>query len=131
MRPELNEILTLVNMSKDEYEALASVVREPTSLERFLENGGLEIFALSPRIQSFLQLIADSGSLSKIIIEPPFFYSPYIRYMSGTLSRLYGRPLVPIGDSMFIGHPKVGNGLGVHLQLVPTIHDLALLMYGH
>jgi len=131
LRPELNEILTLINVTKAEYEELAPAVRETTSLARFFENGGLERVAASPRIASFLRLIADSGSdLTKISIEPPFFYSPYSRLMSGTLGRLYGRPLVPIGDGVFIGHPNVGNGLGVHLRIVRTIHDLAMLMYG-
>lgn len=130
--PELNEILALINVTKNGYEALATLVSKKTSLARFFENGGLELTALSPRILSLFRLIADSGSdLSKISIEPPFTYSPYCRYMSGTLGRLYGRPVVPVGDSVFNGHPKVGNGLAYHLLLVLRIHDLALMLCGN
>ena len=97
LHPDLNEILALVNVKKVAYEELASTVREKTSLASFFENGGLERTALSPRILSFFRLIADSGSdLTKISIEPPFILAPHTRFMSGTLGRLYGRPVVPI-----------------------------------
>ena len=52
-----------------------------------------------------------------IICEPPFKYSPYINPVN-TLSFLENIPLLPIGDSIFCGHPKVGNGLNFHLKFI-------------
>ena len=53
----------------------------------------------------------------KIKIENAFSYEPYININAG-LGNLYGNRIFPVGDSLFSGNPKVGNGLGVHLNFI-------------
>jgi len=57
---------------------------------------------------------------AQISIESPFKYSPYVN-LNSTSGSLHGKRVFPIGDSLFCGHPKMGNGLGRHL---PLINDL-------
>jgi len=57
---------------------------------------------------------------SHITIEKPFNYVPYVNLNAGT-GTLGGKSIFPVGDSLFCGHPKVGNGLAAHLK---TINEL-------
>ena len=63
-------------------------------------------------------------------LEPPFIYAPYVKPMTGKFDKIYHKPLIPIGDSIFNGHPKVGNGLGFHLKHVTKVNDAMLYFYG-
>ena len=54
---------------------------------------------------------------TQVTIESPFKYSPYINLNAGSGS-LFGNRVFPIGDSLFCGHPKMGNGLGSHLHFI-------------
>ena len=61
---------------------------------------------------------------SQIKIEQPFEYCPYINLNAGS-GLLSGKRVFPVGDSLFCGHPKLGNGLGSHL---PIINELVQTM---
>jgi len=50
----------------------------------------------------------------QIYINPPFVSKPSIN-LKPLDQRINGLEVYPIGDSLFQGNPKVGNGLGTHL----------------
>ena len=64
---------------------------------------------------------------SKVKIEQPFKYCPYVNLNPG-FGLLSGKRVFAVGDSLFCGHPKMGNGLGRHL---PFINDLLEKMTQH
>ena len=64
---------------------------------------------------------------AQISIESPFKYSPYAN-LNSTSGSLHGKRVFPVGDSLFCGHPKMGNGLGSHL---PLINELLERMNKH
>ena len=57
---------------------------------------------------------------ANIKIHKPFRYEPYINLNAGS-GFLNGRHVFPIGDSLFCGNPKVGNGLGLHLKFINSL----------
>ena len=57
---------------------------------------------------------------SQIKIEQPFNYSPYIN-LNASSGFLGMKRVFPIGDSLFCGHPKIGNGLSNHLLFINDI----------
>ena len=57
---------------------------------------------------------------SQVKIEQPFKYCPYVN-LNPSFGLLSGKRVFAVGDSLFCGHPKMGNGLGRHL---PFINDL-------
>ncbi|MGB7346898.1 MAG: hypothetical protein WBD20_21930 [Pirellulaceae bacterium] len=54
----------------------------------------------------------------------PYIYAPYVEPYSPSGETVSGKPLIRIGDSVFNGNPKTGNGLGSHLLHIRQIHDL-------
>ena len=57
---------------------------------------------------------------NKIKIEKPFKYRPHIN-LNVASGLLNAKPIFPIGDSIFCGHPKMGNGLGMHLPFIKEL----------
>lgn len=132
LKPELNRILILINLDRAGFEELGALVERPVSLKAFLDNGGDDLEHVDYRITRLINIlkVRAPDALEDIGIEPPFLYRPYFRFMQGGLPRLYDRTLVPVGDSIFCGHPKVGNGLGTHLRHMQQVHDLILMLQG-
>ena len=60
----------------------------------------------------------DINSLIKV--EKPFSYLPYIN-LNAELGHFNGKRIFPVGDSLFCGHPKVGNGLANHLKFINNL----------
>ena len=50
-----------------------------------------------------------------ITIEPPYLFEPYSNQKS-EYSFIHGKPVVPIGDCIYNGFIKCGNGLPAHLS---------------
>ena len=124
MRDEINEGLILVNLSSKEYETLTSCIHKPMALNTFLKINSNILPILNQDLVSFFNVLIELGAYGQICIERPFTYSPYINLDPGC-GQFNGKPIFPIGDSLFCGHPKVGNGLGEHLGL---LNDLVLEM---
>jgi predicted TPR repeat methyltransferase len=120
LRKEINEGLILINLHRKEYEFLASVTKNPINLKTFLDDNPEITSHLDENIISVLEMLVSLDADRKIKIENPFNYRPYIN-LNADLGTLNGKRVFPIGDSLFCGHPKAGNGLAYHLKF---IHEL-------
>ena len=117
LREEINEGLILINLLRKEYEALTSVIKKPIQLSVFLKANPRITVNLNANIIDLFEILINSDLNNQIKIEPPFNYCPYVNCNADS-GRLNGKPVFPVGDSLFCGHPKLGNGLGSHLPLI-------------
>lgn len=131
LRPELNQLMCLFNLQKPAYESLSSVLSDKMPLDAFLNDGGLETPGLDERVAVILKMIKESGEdISETTVEPPFLFEPHINLLPDRFDRTHGVPTVPIGDSVYNGNPKCGNGFGFHLRHLNGVHDLMIALYG-
>ena len=120
MKDEINEGLILVNLLESEAEFLRSLIGSPLPLESTI----VKNLGISGRIRKdilrVLDMLLQFDARGTIKIEPIFEYSPYIN-LNANSGRFLGKRIFPIGDSLFCGHPKMGNGLANHLDFVNRI----------
>ncbi len=115
---EINELLMFINLDKNQYTLLKKLLINKVNPIKFLKFVTDNNILLDVRIINLINILSELNLNCKTIIcEPPFKYSPYINPVN-TLSFLENLPLLPIGDSIFCGHPKVGNGLNFHLKFI-------------
>ena len=127
LRDEINEGLILINLLDKESGFLTSVIDDSTTLKALLSNNSNILNDLNGNIINFLQMLVGMDVNSQIQIEQPFRYCPYVNLNAG-FGLLSGRRVFAVGDSLFCGHPKVGNGLGSHL---PLMNELLEKMIKH
>lgn len=60
-------------------------------------------------------------SVGSPTVERPFIWSPYMKDIWSYDWTIANRNVVPIGDSLLNGHPKVGNGLGFHIKFCQSV----------
>lgn len=114
----INEILILISLETLSGETISDLFNRRTKLKELYSRIGNEEF-WDPRIIQLLELLCGVNAASDDIwIEPPFRFEPHIKLLGNELPRISGKPVIPIGDSFFCGHAKVGNGLGHHLPYV-------------
>jgi hypothetical protein len=123
---EINEGLILINLTNQEYEILTSCIHNKMNLCEFLKNNANILPFLNANIVSLIKILSELDTHEQACIEIPFTYSPYIN-LDPESGQFNGKPIFPIGDSLFCGHPKVGNGLGEHLKF---LNDLVLEVIG-
>jgi hypothetical protein len=126
-RDEINQGLILVNLLDKESEFLTSVIDDSITLKALLSNSPNISEYLNENIISLLEMLVGLDVDNKIKMEQPFKYCPYVNLNAGSGS-LIGKRVFPVGDSLFCGHPKMGNGLGSHL---PIINELLATMNKH
>jgi hypothetical protein len=114
---EINEGLMLINLTIKETQILKSRVQIPRKLNSFLQSDANILPFLNKDIISALRVLGELDIGNKIYLERPFAYFPHINLEAHT-GRFNGKPIFPIGDSLFSGNPKVGNGLGSHLSFL-------------
>ena len=115
LRAEINEGLILVNLHDKECGFLTSIIDDPITLKALLSNNPNISEYLNRNIVSILEMLVGMDVDSQIKIEQPFKYYPYVNLNAG-FGLLSGKRVFPVGDSLFCGHPKAGNGLGSHLN---------------
>ena len=120
LKDEINSCLVIINLTYQEYKFLTLHLNNPTKLTLFLKTAPKINKKLNKNLLSFLKFLKIKDCRNEIKIEKPFIYQPWIN-LNPLSSSLNGKPIYPVGDSLFCGHPKVGNGLGMHL---PFINDL-------
>ncbi len=125
LRAELNSLLILINLSASDYQQVSQLLPQKIDLHSFVTKHSNDL-KLDQRILDLFQKILEGDINKSSKLEPPFLYEPYVYLAGETLPRIAGRPVLRIGDSVFNGHPKVGNGLGSHLVMVGKLHDLVL-----
>jgi hypothetical protein len=114
---EINEGLMLINLTVKERQILKSEPQTSKKLNSFLESNANILSFLDKDIISVLRVLDELDIGNKICLERPFAYFPHINLQADT-GRFNGKPIFPIGDSLFSGNPKVGNGLGSHLSFL-------------
>ena len=127
LKNEINEGLIILNLFGKECEFLTSRIDAPIKLKYFLISEPNISNHLNKNIISIIEMLALMDVDAQVSIESPFKYSPYVNLNSASGS-LHGKRVFPIGDSLFCGHPKMGNGLGRHL---PLINELLERMNKH
>ena len=58
-----------------------------------------------------------SMKIDDITINKPFTYAPKINLFSNS-NCINEEQVFPIGDSLFTGNPKIGNGLSSHIMFI-------------
>ena len=114
---EINEGLMLINLTIKETQILKPQTHIPKKLNSFLQSNANILSFLDKDIISVLRVLSELDIGHKIYFERPFAYFPHINLEAGT-GCFNGKPIFPIGDSLFSGNPKVGNGLGSHLSFL-------------
>ena len=117
LNDEINEGLMLINLTIKEHQILKSQPQIPRKLNSFLRSNANVLSFLDKDIISVLRVLADLDIANKIYLERPFTYFPHINLQADS-GRFNGKPIFPIGDSLFSGNPKVGNGLSPHLNFL-------------
>ena len=117
LKDEINEGLVLINLTNKENDLLNSRIYNSMNLKTFLKTNVDILSSLDRNIISFIQMLTTLDINSLIRVEKPFSYLPYINLNAG-LGHFNGKRIFPIGDSLFCGHPKVGNGLANHLKFI-------------
>ena len=125
---EVNEVLILINLQEAGFEHLEKHMSERASLKEFIEiaNKGRD-GVIDNRIKELANLLAGiDASCYSIKVEPPFRYEPNIKLLPQGITRVFSKPIIPIGDSYYPGHVKVGNGLGYHICYVTKLSEIVL-----
>ena len=117
LRNEINEGLILVNILDKESGFLTSVIDDSITLKSLLIDKPNISDYLNRNIISILQMLIGMDVDSQIKIEKPFKYCPYVNLNAG-FGSLSGKRVFAVGDSLFCGHPKMGNGLSMHLRFI-------------
>ena len=106
-----------------EYYYLTQTVNDMQKLSVDLVENAIEHKKIEPDLLDFLKLCA-TNEYGEVYINSPFIFKPAIN-LKPLDQKVNGIRAYPIGDSLFQGNPKVGNGLGWHLgyitQLVESI----------
>ena len=110
---EINEILVLINLTIDEYDFLKRMVRNMQKLNMDLVEKAIANNSIGTDLLDLLKICA-SNKDEQIYINSPFVFKPSVN-LKPLDQRINGIEIYPIGDSLFQGNPKVGNGLGTHL----------------
>ena len=127
---ELNEILLFINLDKLNLKKFAVLVPQKITLTELMNDASFEIKGIDARVSGLLNLMfVKSNNTDLIVIEPPFVHKPYVYLYSERFDHIYDRLIIPVGDSLFIGNPKVSNGLENHFKFVRNIHDIFLFLY--
>lgn len=122
LKEEINEGLIFANLSAAESSYLRSAITKPVELALLLNESHDAVFFLGDALLSMLHFLAKRDLNDSIKIEPVFQYHPAINLGAGS-GNLHGNRIYPIGDSLFIGHPKMGNGLSNHLAFIAELHS--------
>ena len=67
-------------------------------------------------------VIIELMNFSFIILREPTYIN-----MNPEQGYINDRRIFPIGDSFFCGHPKLGNGLSVHLEFINLLVEKILV----
>ncbi len=125
---EVNEILILVNLQESGFDHFAKHITKRVSLKEFIEiSYNSKDAIVDNRIKELAHfLIGIDNSCDSIKVEPPFRYEPNIKLLPQGITRVFSKPIIPIGDSYYPGHAKVGNGLGYHVHYAMKFAEMIL-----
>lgn len=119
----INECLLMINVQPPLFNALAEKIGSSTPIMNCFSEIAELIQEGDRRLFTVLRAIAEKSNPA-CCLEPPFVFDPRVRLEPFGNATIHGRPLFPLGDSLFNGHPKVGNGLNANLRFAREIHDV-------
>jgi hypothetical protein len=117
-KEEINECLIFINVMEPEIEMLMEI-NQNVRLENLINQS--HFYKLSDKIIILCQYLQYLYPINTIIIENPFIYRPYIN--TKPIIHKYNHTIINIGDSIFNGDPKLGDGLGWHLDIINKIAE--------
>ena len=123
LKAEINQVILIINLKKEEYLFLSEKIQGPTRVDDALRD---RTFAekMDARVIDIFEIVSKiSDSADGISIEPPFLFDPYLIKKKGGFDRLFGRPVIPVGDSIYNGNVKLGNGISPHLSHIKYIQE--------
>lgn len=130
LHKDINKLLVLVNLDLAGFEHMRACCDQSQTLKDFRASlRRHSATGLDARILKLFDLVASLGAQDDAIVEPPFCYAPYVRSDLAHVRRCYDRPIFAVGDALFNGHPKVGNGLAAHLVVSKIIVDAVVDYY--
>jgi hypothetical protein len=117
-KEEINECLLFINVMEPEIEMLMGMNKN-IRLDILMSRPNFD--KLSDKIIILCQYLQYLYPINNIIVEKPFIYRPYIN--TKPIIHKYNNTIINIGDSIFNGDPKLGDGLGWHLDIINKITD--------
>lgn len=121
---EHNSMLALVSLGKHSYNLLARSMPVSIMLDEFLESNLFYQLDEECGLKKFLNFASDyCDALDVVQLEPPHIFAPYLYNIKEGFLKLHGFPVIPLGDSLFNGSPKVGNGLRRHLHFLYALYQ--------
>ena len=113
LKNEINEGMVLINLGLQDAKQLMAVIDRESNLNDFLKDNRSTVSNLEKRVSEMLFWIDENEKHKRLKICRPFLYSPHFNLDQG-LSIYNKRKCFPVGDSIFNGNPKLGNGLAHH-----------------
>jgi hypothetical protein len=115
---KLNEGLIFINLTNSETKFFFEINKKIT-LANLMEH--ILFQNMSDKIKLLCNCLNLLYPKNTILIEKPFMYKPYIN--DKPIVTKFNKFLIKIGDSLFNGDPKLGDGLGWHFQIINKIFD--------
>jgi hypothetical protein len=118
-----NQVLLMINLTKAEHDALCEAHVFPMTLAEAAESATFRR-ALDERTRGLVDLLAaDVRQEDGASIEPPFLFDPYFLRQQRP-EDFFGAPMIRVGDSMYNGNVKYGNGLSSQIHSLNIVRDL-------
>ena len=119
---ELNEILVIINLTKDEYIFFKDIIHDTEKLSIEIINRAGKGRSVNEDLLRFLQICAADES-NQIRVNSPFISEPLIN-LNPLDQEINGIVTYPVGDTLFRGNPKIGNGLRNHLDHISRLVEI-------
>ena len=116
---DINELLVIINLTIAEYNYLKPVINDMQKLNIDMVGKILPNESLGSDLIDFLKLCAANHD-GQIYMNSPFISKPAVN-LKPLDKRINEVEVYPVGDSLFQGNPKVGNGLGTHLRHIEKL----------
>ena len=120
MREDLNHSLLFLSLLEDEFNSIDELINSPIRLDQAWDDDRFRI-KTPKRLSILFEWLLNRLEKEKMCyLEPLFLWEPFLclrqkKNLNGDIEYLN------IGDSHFIGNPKVGNGLRYHLTEIKNV----------
>ena len=119
---EINKNLLILNLQYSDFIWLGKNINHKMRLKDFLGKVTVLASIESKTLLAAFNFLSARDDQASIIIERPFIFRPHVNLMPLN-SRINGIDIFPLGDALYTGNPKMGNGLGLHLPFISKLAD--------
>ena len=120
MRSDLNHSLLILSLYQDEFNNLDDLIDSPIRLDNAWSNDKFRQHTSKRITIIFEWLLSSLDKKNMCYLEPLFLWQPYL-CVRNKRTILENIEYLNVGDSYYIGNPKVGNGLSNHLKELKDI----------